>query len=277
MSSSATGGARSIRFMTFNIRFDTMVDAAAGNRWGARVESVVEVLHTARPDVVGFQEALKPQLADLTAALPDHRGVGKPRDVGDTAEYVPLFFDMRRFDLEEHGDFWLSSTPDVEGSRGWDTDVPRHCTWARLRERGSAARFAVFNTHLDVKGTLARLEAAKLIVGRIAIAPDLPSVVLGDFNATEDSGPLTTFRAAGFRDTFREIHPEAVDVQTVHHYTELSGPNKIDYIMCDRRWQVLSADIIRDAAAGRLPSDHFPLSTELVRRQSNDRDDSSRT
>ena len=25
-----------------------------------------------------------------------------------------------------------------------------------------------------------------------------------------------------------EIHPEAIDVQTLHHYTELSGPNKID-------------------------------------------------
>jgi endonuclease/exonuclease/phosphatase family metal-dependent hydrolase len=253
-----------IRFMTFNIRFDTILDAESGNRWAARAASVVELLHSQRPDVVGFQEALKPQLADLTVALPHHRGVGRPRDVGDTAEYVPLFFDARRFELEEHGDFWLSPTPDVEGSRGWDTDVPRHCTWTRLKERGSSARFAVFNTHLDVKGSVARLEAAKLIVARIAIAPELPSVVMGDLNATEDADPLATFRGAGFRDTFREIHPEAVDVQTVHQYTELSGSRKIDYIMCDRRWQVLGADIIRDVAAGRLPSDHFPVSAELL-------------
>jgi endonuclease/exonuclease/phosphatase family metal-dependent hydrolase len=256
--------ATSIRFMTFNVRFDTILDAAAGNRWASRVESVAEVLHRERPDVIGFQEALESQLGDLAAALPDHRGVGKPRDVGNTAEYVPVFFDMRRFELEEHGDFWLSPTPDIKGSRGWDTDVPRHCTWTRLKERGSAARFAVFNTHLDVKGSLARLEAAKLIVARITIAPELPSVVLGDLNAAEDSDPLAAFRAGGFRDTFREIHPEAVDVQTVHHYTELSGSKKIDYIMCDTRWQVIDADIIRDLAAGRLPSDHFPVSAELA-------------
>jgi len=263
-----TGGAsdveRSIRFMTFNIRCDTMLDAAAGNRWSSRVDSVAELLHTERPDVVGFQEVLKSQLADLTRALPDHRGVGRPRDVGDTAEYVPVFYDARRFDLEEHGDFWLSETPDIEGSRGWDTGVPRHCTWARLREHGSAARFAVFNTHLDVEGTLARLEAANVIVRRIAIAPELPSVIMGDLNAMEDSDPLSTFGAAGFRDTFRVIHPDAVDVQTVHHYTELSGSKKIDYILCDRRWEVIGAAIIRDVAAGRLPSDHFPLSAELL-------------
>src|SRR5688572_24295044 len=132
MTSNASDATGSIRFMTFNVRFDTVLDAASGNRWAARIESVVEVLRRERPDVVGFQEALRSQLEDLTAALPDHRGVGKPRDVGETGEYVPLFFDTRRFELEEHGDFWLSLTPDVEGSRSWDTDAPRHCTWARL-------------------------------------------------------------------------------------------------------------------------------------------------
>jgi endonuclease/exonuclease/phosphatase family metal-dependent hydrolase len=106
-----------------------------------------------------------------------------------------------------------------------------------------------------------------LIIERIAIAPELPSVVIGDLNAMEDSDPLDILRAAGLRDTFREMHPEAVDVQTVHHYRELSGPNKIDYIMCDRRWQATGAEIIRDIAAGRLPSDHFPLSADLVPRE----------
>ena len=254
--------------MTFNIRFDTLLDAAAGNRWADRIESVVELLSRQRPDIVGFQEALKPQLADLTAALPSHRGIGKPREVGDTGEYVPLFFDSRRFELEAHGDFWLSPTPDVEGSRGWDTDVPRHCTWVRLREvgsaPGSARRFAVFNTHLDVKGSLARVEAARLIVGRVAVAPELPSVVVGDLNAGEDSEPVAIFRGAGLRDTFREIHPDAGDVQTVHHYAELSGSSKIDYIMCDRRWRVVGADIVREGAAGRLPSDHYPVTAVLA-------------
>lgn len=264
MSNDAPGAAAPIRFMTFNIRFDTVLDAASGNRWSDRDASALETVRNQQPDVVGFQEALKSQLADLSAGLPGYRGVGKPRDVGDTAEYVPLFFDIARFELEGQGDFWLSPTPDVEGSRGWDTDVPRHCTWARLKDRRSGTRFAAFNTHLDVKGELARLEAAKLIVTRIAVAPGLPSVTLGDFNAPEDSDPLGIFRAAGFRDSYREIHPHATDVQTIHHYNQRSGSKKIDYIMCDRHWRVLRADIIRDEARGRLPSDHFPVMADLV-------------
>ena len=256
--------AKPIRFMTFNLRFDTILDAEAGNRWADRAESVFETLRREKPNIVGFQEALKSQLATLTADLPDHRGLEKPRDVGETAEYVPLFFDTQRFDLDEYGDFWLSPTPDIEGSRGWDTDVPRHCTWARLKDRTSGILLAVFNTHLDVKGTLARLEAAKLIITRVAVASDLPSIVLGDFNAGEDSDPLQTFRGAGFRDTFREVDPESDDVQTVHHYYDFSGPRKLDYIMCDHRWRVLSAEIVREPAAGRLPSDHYPVVADLV-------------
>ncbi|MFN2587553.1 MAG: endonuclease/exonuclease/phosphatase family protein [Actinomycetota bacterium] len=266
MGGGAPGRTEPIRFMTFNLRFDTIRDAPGGNRWADRIDSVVETIRREMPDVVGFQEALESQLADVTAALPDHRGVGKPRDVGETAEYVPLFFHVHRFELDEQGDFWLSPTPDVEGSRGWDTDVPRHCTWARLRERESGIGFVAFNTHLDVKGVLARLEASKLIVTRIAVAPELPSVVMGDFNTPEGSEPLLAFGAAGFRDSFREVHPDAVDVQTIHHYRDLSGPRKIDFILCDGRWDVLGSEIVREPAAGRLPSDHFPVVADLLPR-----------
>lgn len=264
MTTDTEAARRPIRFMTFNIRFDTERDAEAGNRWGDRIASVVETVRTFDPDVVGFQEALQSQLEDLTKAFPEYRGIGKPREVGHTAEYVPVFFRSEQFDLGDHGDFWMSPTPDVEGSRGWDTDVPRHCTWARLEERETGLKFAVFNTHLDVWGTLARLEAAKLIVTRVAVAPLLPSVVLGDFNAEEDSEPLAAFRGAGFRDTYRDLHPDAADVQTVHHYTNPSGSQKIDYIMCDRHWRVVDTAILREPAAGRLPSDHFPVGADLV-------------
>ncbi len=249
--------------MSFNIRFDALIDAPAGNRWEHRAKSVIETVQRFSPDVVGFQEALRSQLDDLIEAFPDYQAVGRPREAGEVGEYVPLFFDRRRFDAEEAGDFWLSLTPESEGSRGWDADSPRHCTWMRVQDRKDGLRFAVFNTHLDRWGTLARLEAARLIVARVALASGLPLVVLGDFNADEGSEPLATLRAAGLRDTFRELHPLASDVQTVHHYTELSGSRKIDYIMCDRRWDVSAADIIREPAAGRLPSDHFPVVAEL--------------
>jgi endonuclease/exonuclease/phosphatase family metal-dependent hydrolase len=249
--------------MSFNIRFDTPADDRTKNRWKHRAQSVIETVQRFSPHVVGFQEALRPQLEDLIAAFPEYHVVGKPREAGEVGEYVPIFLHKQWLEAEDSGDFWLSPTPETEGSTGWDAGNPRHCTWVRVRDRARDVTFAVFNTHLDRWGVLARLEAARLIVARIAVAPDLPSVVLGDFNAEEDSDALAAFLEAGFRDTFREIHPNAVDVQTVHHYAGFKGTRKIDYILCDRRWAVTGADIVRAPAAERLPSDHFPVVAEL--------------
>lgn len=248
--------------MSFNVRFDTPADASAGNRWSDRLGSVVETVRRDRPDVIGFQEALRRQLDDLIAALPSHLSVGKPRETGDVGEFVPIFF-SRRFEAEASGDFWLSPTPEAEGSQGWDASVPRHCTWVRLLDRRSGLRFAAFNTHLDVWGEVARREAVRVILARLALVPGLASVVMGDMNALEDSEPLEAFRRAGLVDTFRLVHPDARDVQTVHHYVDLAGTGRIDFILCDRRWEVLDAAIVREPAAGRLPSDHYPVTAEL--------------
>ena len=249
--------------MSFNIRFDTPADADAGNRWADRRGSVIETIQRFDPDVVGLQEVLRSQLDDLEAAFPDHGVIGEPRETGALGEYVPILFRRDRFEAEQHGDFWLSPTPETSGSRGWDAGNPRHCTWARLHDRSSGLRAAVFNTHLDRWGMLARVEASRLIVAKAALTPDLPTVVMGDLNAPEVSEPLATFRSAGLLDTFREVDPDRGDVQTIHHYTEFSGPKKIDFILCDRRWGVVTAEIIREPAEGRLPSDHYPVAAVL--------------
>lgn len=252
-----------VRVMTFNIRFDTVQDEPAGNRWRDRRDSVVETVRRHAPDVVGFQEALRSQLADLTAAFPRYRAVGRPREAGDVGEYVPLLLDGERFEAVDYGDFWLSATPDVEGSVGWDAPNPRHCTWATLDERVSGQRFAVFNTHLDRWGALARLEGARLIVARTALAGGLPFLVMGDFNAGETSEPLQAFSAEGLVDTFRCVHADATEVGTVHHYQLPALGEKIDFVLCDASWRVHDAGIVREPAAGRLPSDHFPVFADL--------------
>lgn len=252
-----------LRVMTFNIRFDTPLDEPEGHGWRHRRASVVETLHRTTPDIVGFQEVLRSQLEDLRAALPGHRAVGSPREAGDVGEYVPLFFDTARFDAVSCGDFWLSPTPEVEASLGWDAPDPRHCTWAVLEERSSGVHFGVFNTHLDRWGALARVEGARLIVTRTQVAGGLPFLVIGDFNAGETSEPLQALRAAGLVDTYRVIHPDETAVETAHDYGAPGLDEKIDFVMCDSSWRVVDADIVREPAAGRLPSDHYPVVADV--------------
>lgn len=261
-----TSAPPTIKVMSFNIRVDTLTDVTAGNQWVNRAASVIATVRRFAPDVIGFQEALSSQLDDLIGAFPSHQAVGSPREAGDIGEYVPILFDRRRFQAEAFGDFWLSPTPEVSGSTGWDAAHPRHCTWLRMLDRMSRRPWVVFNTHLDHRGAVARLEAARIIVSRAIVAPGLPTLVLGDLNADETSEPLRALCAAGLRDTFRDVHPDEHDVQTVHRYLTQSGARKIDYILCDGRWEVLAAEIVREPAGGRLPSDHFPVIAELRQR-----------
>ena len=60
--------------MTFNIRYGTADDGE--NSWDKRKDLVFDLLRTNSPDVVGLQEALRSQIDDIRAALPEYAEIG---------------------------------------------------------------------------------------------------------------------------------------------------------------------------------------------------------
>jgi endonuclease/exonuclease/phosphatase family metal-dependent hydrolase len=176
----------SLRVMTFNIR--TATDADGPNRWEHRRDAMAAMLTDRRPDVIGLQEARPGQIEDLMARVDGYAWVGDGRDGGGRGEFCPIFFDRRRFDVREHGTFWLSEQPDTPASKGWDAAFPRIATWVKLRDKRTGREFAMFNTHLDHRGEQARVEGARLIVARLnQLADGLPIIVTGDLNRRPDS------------------------------------------------------------------------------------------
>lgn len=70
------------------------------------------------------QEVLHHQLQTLHGLLPEYAFTGRGRDDGkDRGEHVAIFYRKDRFQLVEHGDFWLSENPAVPG-KGWDAGSP---------------------------------------------------------------------------------------------------------------------------------------------------------
>ncbi|HVE91860.1 MAG TPA: endonuclease/exonuclease/phosphatase family protein [Actinomycetota bacterium] len=255
---------RPLRVMSFNIRFGLAMDPL--NRWGLRRDAVVETIRSAAPDTAGLQEVLWFQLWHLRRSLRQFASVGRGRRTFGRGEQTPVLARRDRFGFERHGHFWLSERPSVVGSIGWDATVARMCTWAVLSDRAAGRRFAVLNTHFDHRGPTAREQSARLLVGRLAQFEGLPVILTGDLNADEDSPTLDVLRGAGLRDTFRVARPEAQEAGTFHKFTGKARPAKIDYVMCDSSWTVLSADILREPVGGRWPSDHFPVVAELALR-----------
>jgi endonuclease/exonuclease/phosphatase family metal-dependent hydrolase len=249
------------RVCTFNIRYGTARDGA--NSWDERKELVLHVMQALDADIVGLQECLPFQAEYLRAGLPEYDFFGVGREDGVHGEMVPLLSRRERWNMLTGGHFWLSPTPHLPGSRGWDTTLPRMTTWAVLQgSGGNGPPCWVFNTHLDQEGREARRQSALLLRARIdALADRLPALIVGDFNAEPGSPELTPFFAAPRTTALHDMvgTPDG----TLHHFTGQPFSRRIDWILASAHWQAHSARVDRTAFAGRYPSDHFPVVADL--------------
>lgn len=129
----ACGSATTLSVMTFNMRYDNPEDGA--DNWRFRRGRVAEVIASHGVDVFGTQELLANQLGDLKRLLPGYAAVGVGREDGaEAGEFSAVFYRRDRFTPLESGTFWLSETPDVAGSKGWDGACERVATWVVLHD-----------------------------------------------------------------------------------------------------------------------------------------------
>ncbi|MCH8316175.1 MAG: endonuclease/exonuclease/phosphatase family protein [Planctomycetes bacterium] len=272
--------AEAIRVMSFNIRFGTAKDGE--NAWPHRREMVFDVVRNHRPDIVGMQEVLNGQRAALLRALPEYESIGKGRfDGALRGEFSPIMYRKERFEVLEHGQFWLSDTPDVPGSKSWGNAITRICTWARMRDRETGRVVYFYNTHLDHRSPPSQQRSAEMIAQRIdqhANKTD-PVILVGDFNAAEDTSTIRYLKgevdrayettkdpppSPKLRDTFRVLHPDATNVGTFNGFRGESSRAKIDYVLVSDGIEVLRAAIVHDNKDGRYPSDHFPVTATII-------------
>lgn len=261
--------------MTFNIRFGTANDGE--NHWNKRHEYVFETIRRYSPDIIGMQEVLKFQLDALKEALPRYEAFGVGRDDGkQKGEYSAILYDHERLERLDGGTFWFSDTPEKVCSTSWGNDLCRICTWARFHDRKTGHNFYHFNVHLDHRSANSRLLSADLVIRRIdERSPADPVFLTGDFNTGEDTSPIRLIKASPVAlkasdapvklvDTYRVKHPDVKDIGTFNSFKgERTGP-KIDYIFTpETAFEILDADIARDAYHGHYPSDHFPVWAKL--------------
>jgi endonuclease/exonuclease/phosphatase family metal-dependent hydrolase len=265
-----------IRVLSYNIRFDNPRDGV--NVWSGRKDDVARLIGpTHRADIAGLQEALHNQIIDLQRRLPGYAWFGAGRDDGKLrGEFSCLFYRTDRFELLDHGDFWLSETPDVPGSRSWDAAITRLCSWGRLKDQQTGVELFVFNTHFDHEGRRAREQSARIIRRKIAsLAGEAPVIFTGDINALENSPPYNVLvgrtpvegPVAILRDT-RYLAGRAYDgpsgTFTRANWTLPSERGPIDYIFVGPGLEVLSYAVPEDRRVdGHYPSDHLPVLAEI--------------
>ena len=265
--SAAAAAAAELDVMSYNLRLDVASDGP--NAWPYRRDWVAALVRFHEADVVGVQEALAPMLADLDRRLPGFARVGVGRADGrEGGEFSAILYRTDRLALLDQGTFWLSPTPEVPGSKGWDAAIERVATWARFRDKLTGCSHLHLNTHFDHMGEQARQESARLIRHRLAtLADGLPVVVTGDLNADPGSTPyriLTSDTVGGGVAPLRD----AFDTSQTGHYgptstwTEfraIEPGRRIDYVLVSADIPVLLHGILPDSWDGRFPSDHLPV------------------
>lgn len=259
-----------LRVMSFNIRNSFARDGE--NHWESRKDIVYSVTRDYAPDVLGLQEANSFQLEKLCNKFPEYGKVGEG-SMGDTkGQYSAILFLKKRFKLTDSGSFWLSKTP-TQPSKSWGSAHHRICTWVELLDRESQQTIYVYNTHMDDGSKKAREEGTRLIIDHIQEkAATYPFLLMGDFNAPEDSEALKIIKGNSIArkdhgiqmvDSFRVLHPQRKKVGTYNGFTGQSDGPKIDYIMVRPSMKVIEASILQTNREGRYPSDHFPVTAEL--------------
>jgi endonuclease/exonuclease/phosphatase family metal-dependent hydrolase len=252
-----------LKATTFNVTH------ANKNDWKKRKPGVCKLIKDINADIYGLQEVIKDkhQLKTIRQILPQHGFIGKPRSSGIKGlslwhrlvmkfaqdEYDPIFYNKHKLELVAHNTFGINGN-------GWTSALlPRICTWAHFKEKGTNKYFYVYNTHLDHKDEDRRTMQIKIILNHVAKHKNNhPTIIMGDFNTEFAKDMEKTLTAAGFT-LAKTVAAHTQGPQATH---EKSSNKKL--IACDHicikpatDFKVKLYEVI--GAMGETTSDHNPV------------------
>ena len=254
-----------LNIMTFNIRYDNPEDGL--NNWQNRKEYVANSILFYDADILGTQEVLHNQMVDLKQLLPNYESVGVGREDGkQKGEYSALFYKKNRFSVLDSGYFWLSATPEIVGSKGWDGACERIASWAKLKDLKSGKEVLTMNTHFDHVGIVARRESVTLILNKLAeLANGLPVILMGDFNADPESevikAILNTSNENHLIDS-RSISPLVYGPSwSFHDFGKIPYEKRplIDYVFVSKGVEISKYGVLAETKNDTFLSDHAPV------------------
>ena len=250
---------------TYNIRYKNWNDSVQGNQWPKRCQVICDQVNFMAPDLFGAQEVLWGQLQDMLKGLDGYDFIGIGRDDGKRGgEHEPIFYKKDKYELLDHGDFWLSETPEKPGL-GWDAACVRICTWGKFavkvqheerhglfnrRKKVPRQMFYFFNLHMDHVGVVARREAAKLVVSKVReIAKDAPVFITGDFNVDQYNEIYTIFTESGIlKDSYDAARIRFAENGTFNAFkTEYYTTSRIDHVFVSPETKVEAYGVLTNS------------------------------
>lgn len=250
--------------------------------WPKRVSRVIQLVKQKDPDILGLQESIDTQIADLQKGLPDYKYVGQSRYSTNPSkwhrtirylsylpnlvkgklspqandEFNPIFYKTNKFKLEKSGTFNISH----DGTAG---KLPRIATWALLKDKQSGKEFYVYNTHFDNASEEARINNLNNLLAHITQnTKGYPVIVMGDFN-TEITKPMRSkFQKAKLAEA-KSVSQNVTGPKETRTGWDNSELKNIDHMfVTNETIDVKQFTVVE--TPGEFPSDHRPIDTTFT-------------
>lgn len=249
-----------IKIITSNIRFDNPADTE--HAWNNRKRILADFLNSESADIICSQEGRRPQLMEFNTLLNGVSIIEGHRDWIEERMYPCIYINSDKFFIEESGDIWLSETPDVPGSKSFDSAFPRLCTWAKLAIKETGREIFIANCHLDHCFSKTRVEQIKVLLNEtLKVNSSNEALILsGDFNE-HPKGEVRNTIMEERGNLFDPWEHHGLEEETTYHKFKgkLDDGARIDWIIADKRFESLEVKILKDHKEGIYPSDHFPI------------------
>lgn len=256
--------------MTFNV-LCSICGAADYDPWDQRLGYFGDIFARHAPDLIGIQE-LTPIAGEVDAVLaqaPGHAAIYYAPEDRPPYPDAAILYRRDRFSVLEHGEYWLSPTPDQPSSIGFsEPQLPRLLVWARLRDEAAGRELYVASTHFDNNSPSQELSAPLVLERTAPYVEQGPVIVVGDFNskpASDAYQTLTTDSSHGF--VLTNAFDLAADWRVVSNQTpapDYDVSQRIDHVFLAGdgiTWSVedWAADLSVYGDHQRYPSDHRPI------------------
>ena len=243
--------------LTFNMRFGLADDG--GNSWQSRKKAFSPLLNTYSGDFICFQEANAFQVDFLKEILAEYDFIGK-RSPAPSFWQNNIIFYQKSWKCIYCKHFFLSPTPMIP-SRFRESRWPRQCTLGMFKKRDR--RLICINTHFDFDAEVQVKSAAMIMEQLSMLPPELPAMIVGDFNATPLSPCHNVFTGQNHESNIEDLYLKNVFVKpfpgTHHGFTGDKNGDHIDWILYRGRIISDNCEVIYGTFNGVYPSDHFPV------------------
>ena len=250
-----------LRAMSFNIRCNEFT--------AERIELVFRMIDLYAPDTIGFQEVTVAWYNKLRERLGDRYGsVGVGRNADHSGEASPVFYLKEKFKLIESGTKWMTSTPDIAGSKIPESSLPRVYTYAVLESLETGKQFIHVNTHLEHTSDAARRIQVQYLIDYLKSYNErgIQYVLTGDFNTAAGTEAYKTVTNSGLRDA-SAVAKKVEKGTTYHGYG--TTDKIIDFIFVTsgiyvESYKACTETFVYSDGSTAYPSDHNPIIMDYI-------------